>query len=111
MLILSLNLPVRYHPRRHIFDKLIYRYIGLSVSSIDREKDIELFEELMEIYTQGVSSWKRLFNPVYNTYKIDSIDPAIQQILYSEIHFSQKPYGNIFILDDLESFKKPPKQY
>lgn len=94
-------LPIRYHPRRHIFDKLILRYIG-----IDTDQDIINFQVLIYIYTEIVASKKELYNLIFKTYHISTINFHIFSKIYKDFEGTflrrygvDKRYGYIKMLE------------
>lgn len=102
----TVELPIRFHPRLYIFDKLILRYIGYSDI-----RDIRLFDVLVILYTQKVSSYKKLFNLIYDTYFINSIVRDIYEILYQDLLNELPKSYKIWINDNIEEFKEKPKVY
>lgn len=101
----EIPLPVRYHPQLKKFDKLIFRYIG-----IGDNQDEQAFRWLVRIYTKVVSSYKRLYNLIYDTYQIESIKYSIKDNLYEAFYHSEldDEEAQMWINDDLNTFKKRP---
>lgn len=94
--------PVRYHPRIHIFDKLILRYIGYS-----NDSDLKRFEALAHIYSNFLSTYKRLFNLIHDTYETSTFNAYITKVLYSDLdEFTDNM--KMWIEDDVDKFKRKP---
>lgn len=88
-----IDLPIRYHPRRKIFNKLIFRYIGVSNSynihpfmMPSNSDDIHTFMTLRFIYTQKVASSNEMYNLLFETYFLSTLDYGIFRELYDDPH-------------------------
>lgn len=103
------DLPVRFHPRLSIFDKLIHRYIGIFEAG--DFKRIKRFKYLLYLYCHQLSSYKRLFNLIYDTYEIKTLGVQIYELLYGDLRNSFSNTRRVWISDDLNKFKVQPQRY
>lgn len=93
-------LPVRLHPHRKIFDKLIFKYIGFS--QYDKQHDKLIFSLLVNIYCKYVSSHYELFNLIHQNYYVDTIDIDVKVFIYPN------SIPDEYVNDNLKIFKRSP---
>lgn len=102
----ELGFPANNHPKRSLFDKLIKKYIGLSYVKDERIQDVKRFEYLVNIYTKLTNSRQELYDLIYQTYDINSIDDDIIKIIYGVNLDNISENTRAWVLDDLTYVKK-----
>lgn len=96
------QLPVRDHPRREIFNKLILRFIGVSRDIETSNIDLKKFARLVQLYVGVISSRRYLFNLIFDTYEIKTLDKRIYNIIYNPpINKYEREVLDLFITDKL----------
>lgn len=96
---LHIALPFHLHPRKHKFDSLIKKYIGLSTDDVQQKIDIDRFIALTRSYKDYILDRKLFYNLIYNTYEIQTINPTLLKYMYPINQTSE-----MWIFDDLKTF-------